>query len=115
MMDYLINWALRNRALTLACALILLGVGIYNSLRMQVDVLPDLTSPSVTVMTDAEGMAPVEVENLVTRPIEAALNGAPGVRRIRSTSSVGLSEVWVDFDWGQKVMESRQVVAERLA
>lgn len=115
MMDYLINWALRNRSLTLACAVILLGVGIYNSLRMQVDVLPDLTSPSVTVMTDAKGMAPAEVENLVTRPVESALNGAPGVRRIRSTSSLGLSEVWVDFDWGKKVMESRQVVAERLA
>ena len=114
MIDSLIHWSLRNRALVLVAALILLCVGSYTAMRMPVDVFPDLTAPTVTVITEAHGMAPTEVESQITFPIEAAMNGASGVRRVRSSTAVGISVVWVEFDWGTDIMAARQVVTEKL-
>ncbi len=114
MIAHIIRGSLRNRLLVLVIAAMLLGWGGYQATRMDVDVFPDLTAPSVTVVTEAHGMSPVEVENLVTFQIETALNGAPGVRRVRSISSVGLSVVTVEFDWGTAIPAARQTVAEKL-
>jgi Cu/Ag efflux pump CusA len=109
-----IDGALRARVLVLALASLLLVVGTWTALRMPVDVFPDLTAPAVTVVTDARGMSPLEVEQLVTFPIEASLNGAAGVRRVRSLSSIGLSVVTVEFRWGEDLLVARQTVNERL-
>ncbi|MEY4199080.1 MAG: hypothetical protein RLZZ265_820, partial [Verrucomicrobiota bacterium] len=114
MMDKLIRWSLENRALVFVAAMLLLVFGALTAARMPVDVFPDLTAPTVTVMTEAHGMAPAEVEQQVTLPLEAALNGASDVRRIRSQTAVGLSVVWVEFNWGTDVRAARQVVTERL-
>jgi CzcA family heavy metal efflux pump len=114
MIDRIIDGALRARAIVLALAALLLVVGTWVTLRMPVDVFPDLTAPAVTVVTDAKGMSPLEVEQLVTFPIEAAVNGASGVRRVRSLSSIGLSVVTVEFEWGVNLLEARQTVNERL-
>lgn len=114
MIASIIKGSLNNRLLVLVVAAILLGWGGYQATRMDVDVFPDLTAPSVTVVTEAHGMSPVEVENLVTFQIETAMNGAPGVRRVRSISSVGLSVVTVEFDWGTAIPSARQTVAEKL-
>src|SRR5688572_3632146 len=112
MMDQLIAWALRNRVLVAVGAVLLIVYGVFTASRMLVDVFPDLTAPTVTVITEAHGMAPVEVESQVTFPIEAALNGASGVRRVRSSTAVGISVVWVEFDWGVDIQAARQVVNE---
>ena len=115
MMDRLIAWALRNRVIVLVAAILLIVYGSFTATRMPIDVFPDLTAPTVTVITEAHGMAPTEVENQVTFPIEAALNGASGVRRVRSSTAVGISVVWVEFDWGVDIQAARQIVSEKIS
>ncbi len=113
-MDGFIRGALRYKAFVITAAIVLCFVGVRTTLDMPVDVFPDLTAPTVNVMTEAAGMAANEVEMLVTFPIESTLNGATGVRRIRSSSAVGVSVVWVEFDWGFDIHLARQIVNEKL-
>ena len=114
MLDGLIQWSLRNRVVVLAVAAAFLVWGGYVATRMPVDVLPNLTAPTVTVLVEGHGMAPSDMEALVTFPIEAALNGASGVRRVRSATAVGVTVIWVDFDWGEDIYRARQTVTEKL-
>lgn len=115
MFTFLVTQSLRNRLLVLALALALMVFGAYAVTRLPVDVLPDLNKQVVTIMTEAEGLAPPEVELLVSFPIETQMNGVPGVTRVRSVSGVGLSFVYVEFEWGGDVYRNRQLVAERLS
>ncbi len=114
MLNRIIAFSLENKFLILVAALLVVVIGIHATLRMDVDVFPDLTAPTVAVMTDSHGMAAEEVERLVTFPIETAVNGATGVRRVRSASAPGYSFVWVEFDWGTDVFRARQIVSEKV-
>ncbi|HSV75474.1 MAG TPA: efflux RND transporter permease subunit [Bacteroidales bacterium] len=111
----IIDYSLKNRLLVLFMAVILTVTGTFVTTRMDVDVFPDLTAPTVVVLTEGHGMAAEEVERLITFPIETAVNGATGVRRVRSASTIGFSLVWVDFDWGTDIFRARQIVNEKLA
>ena len=115
MVDRIISWSLHNRPLVLGLSVLFLAAGSWIAWRMPVDVLPDLTAPTVTILAEGKGMAPTDMEALVTFPIETALNGAAGVRRVRSATAVGIAVVWVEFEWGQDIYRARQTVNERVA
>src|ERR671913_567560 len=114
MIDGLIRWSLRHRPIVVALAAAFLVWGGWTATRIPLDVLPDLTAPTVTILAEAPGMDPLEIESLVTFPIESALNGAAGVRRVRSATAVGVAVVWVEFEWGQDIARARQTVTEKL-
>src|SRR5215204_7693646 len=115
MFKLIVRTSLRNRLFVLAVAAALVGYGMFVLPSISVDVLPDINRPTVNILTEAEGLAPQEVEQTVTFPIETSMNGMPGVVRVRSVSGVGLSVVYVEFDWSADVYRARQLVAERLA
>src|SRR5688500_5784105 len=115
MIDKLIKWSLAHRPIVIALAAAFLAWGGWTATRIPLDVLPDLTAPTVTILVEAPGMDPLEIEPLVTLPIESALNGSVGVRRVRSATAVGVAVVWVEFDWGQDVTRARQTVTEKLS
>ncbi len=114
-MKRLIEWSVAHHRLVLVFSVLLAAAGVWTVRDMPVDVFPDLTAPTVTILTEGRGMAPEEMETLVTFPLEAAMNGASGVRRVRSATAVGIAVVWVEFDWGTDIFQARQVVAEKLA
>ncbi len=114
MIDKLIRWSLQYRAVVVALSIAFLAWGVYVAREMPLDVLPDLTAPTVTILVEGKGMVPTEVESLVTFPIESALNGSAGVRRVRSATAVGVAVIWVEFDWGEDIHRARQIVTEKV-
>jgi CzcA family heavy metal efflux pump len=113
-MKRLIQWSIDHRWMVLVLSVLLAGAGAWTARTMPIDVFPDLTAPTVTILAEGRGMAPEDMETLVTFPIEAAINGASDVRRVRSATAVGIAVVWVEFDWGADIFRARQVVAEKL-
>src|SRR5213593_4563863 len=114
-MKRLIQWSIEHHWMVLVFSVLLLAAGLWTAREMPVDVFPDLTAPTVTILTEGHGMAPDEMESLVTFPLESAINGASNVRRVRSATALGIAVVWVEFDWGTDIFLARQVVAEKLA
>ena len=114
MLNRIIKFSLNNKLLVMLAVVLVTVGGIYSTKKIEVDVFPDLTMPTVVVLTDAHNMAPEEVERLVTFPIETAVNGATNVRRVRSSSSQGFSFVWVEFDWGMDIYKARQIISEKM-
>ena len=114
MLNKIIDFSLNNKLFILLASVILIVFGVYTADKMDIDVFPDLTAPTVVVMTDSEGMAAEEIERLITFPIETAVNGATDVRRVRSASMQGYSFVWVEFDWGTDIFKARQIVSEKM-
>jgi len=115
MFKWLLENSLTNRLLVLIAGAVLMAYGAFTLSRTPVDVFPDLNKPTVTIMTEAGGMAPEEVEQLITFPLETAMNGLPGVESVRSTSSAGLSFLYVTFNWDTEIFRARQLVSERLS
>jgi CzcA family heavy metal efflux pump len=114
-MKRLIQWSIDHRWLVILLSVVLAAAGAWTARRMPIDVFPDLTAPTVTILTEGHGMAPEEMESLVSFPLESAINGASGVRRVRSATSVGIAVVWVEFDWGTDIFTARQLVSEKLS
>src|SRR5688500_13998899 len=113
-MKRLVEWSIDHHWIVLSLAVLLAAAGMWTARSMPVDVFRDLTAPTVTILTEGRGMAPEELETLVTFPIETAINGASGVRRVRSATAVGIAVVWVEFDWGTDIFLARQLVTEKL-
>ena len=113
-MKKVIQWSIEHNWLVIGLSLLLFGTGAWTARQMPIDVFPDLTAPTVTILTEGHGMAPEEMESLVTLPLESAINGASGVRRVRSATAVGIAVVWVEFDWGTNIFMARQLVSEKL-
>ena len=114
MIDRLIRWSLEYRTVVVAVSIAFLAYGIFVASEMPLDVLPDLTAPTVTILVEGRGVVPTEMESLVTFPIESALNGAAGVRRVRSATAVGVAIIWVEFEWGEDIQRARQIVTEKI-
>src|SRR5919109_2859662 len=114
-MRRLIQWSIDHHWMVMVFSALLLAAGFWTAYEMPVDGFPDLPAPTVTILTEGHGMAPEEMESLVTFPLESAINGASDVRRVRSATALGISVVWVEFDWGTDIFMARQVVAEKLA
>lgn len=114
-MKRIVQWSIDHHWIVIGLSVLLLGAGVWTARQMPIDVFPDLTAPTVTILAEGQGMAPEEMESLVTFPLESAINGASGVRRVRSATAVGVAVVWVEFDWGTDIFMARQLVSEKLA
>jgi len=113
-MKRIVQWSIDHHWIVIGLSVLLFVAGAWTARQMPIDVFPDLTAPTVTILTEGHGMAPEEMESLVTFPIESAINGASGVRRVRSATAVGIAVVWVEFDWGTDIFMARQLVSEKL-